>query len=59
MIFLFKDGLSLIIKKLSFSSSKILLFRRVRILESSQHAQWLQMIAYGAVLRLHLVFGKW
>ena len=35
VMFLFKDGLSLIINRLSFNSSKNFLFSRVRILKSS------------------------
>ena len=42
VMFLFKDGLFLIINRLSFNSSKHFLLSHVRILKSSSDAEWLQ-----------------
>ena len=42
VMFLFKDGLSLIIDRLSFNYCKNILFSCVRIVKSSKDAEWLQ-----------------
>ena len=42
LIFLFKEGLSLIIRRLSFNSNRIFLFSLVRTQKFSKDGEWLQ-----------------
>ena len=41
-MFLFRDGWALVINRLNFSFSKNCLFSRIRILKSSENAEWLE-----------------
>ena len=57
LIFLFKEGLSLIIRRLSFNSNRNFLFSLVRTLKCSKDGEWLQSNKWSlTALRLGLTF---
>ena len=60
-MFLFKNGLSLIINRLSVNSSKNVLFSRFRILKSLQDAEWFLNTKWSATELIlgFTLFGKW
>ena len=56
-MFLFKEGLSLIIRRLSFNSNRNFLFSLVRTLTFSKDGEWLQSNKWGlTALPLGLTF---
>ena len=62
LMFLFKEGLSHIVRKLSFNSNTIFLFSLVSTLKPSKDDEWLQSekkVANSTTLKLDFVLSQW